>query len=121
MLTIAKFTGIFFLSIGIFFLFYPTFLKRFILFCKKGINVYIFGGELPIILGVFFMLITEGCRFKKIIFILGLLFFLEGLVILILSKEKIFAFLEKWIRKDTFLRLIGISTFLCGLLIFYSI
>jgi len=121
MLTIAKFTGIFFVIMGIVSFFYPVFLKKFILFCKRGINVYIFGGELPVAIGVFFMLITEGCRFRKIIFILGLLFFLQGLIILILSKEKIFAFLEKWVRENSFLRLIGLLTFLCGLLIFYSI
>ncbi len=121
MLEIAKSIGIFFLSIGGFFFFYPVFLKRFILFCKKWINVYIFGGEVPIIIGVLFMLITEDCKFKKVIFTIGALFFLKGLVILILSKERIFSFLERWTRKDSFLRLIGLLTSLSGFLIFYSI
>ena len=121
MLEIAKSIGILFLSIGIIFFFYPVFLKRFILFCKKWINVYIFGGEVPIIIGVLFMLITEGCRFKKVIFTIGVLFFLEGLVVLILSKERIFSFLERWIRKDFFLRLMSLLISLSGLLIFYSI
>jgi len=112
--------GILITSAGIMIFLNPKTAKKMLVFWMHGKNIYL-GGIIRVFLGVIFLYYTSQARLPLVMFTLGILALLGGLILFILGAEKIKAILERFgNRPDYFFRLVSLLVFVFGVLIIYS-
>lgn len=117
---LVKIIGTFITAMGIMILLNPKIAKRMMVFWRQGKNIYA-GGLIRILLGVIFLYYSPQARLPQLIFVLGVLALLGGLLIFILGLEKTKAILDWWDKKpEHFLRLLSLLVIAFGALILYS-
>jgi uncharacterized protein YjeT (DUF2065 family) len=112
--------GIFITTVGILIFVFPKHSRRMMLFWRQGNNLYA-AGAIRILLGSIFLFSARLMRLPQVIFILGILMFLGGLLIFMLGLEKVKAIIE-WMEKkpEAYLRLISLLALAFGVLVIYS-
>jgi protein-S-isoprenylcysteine O-methyltransferase Ste14 len=112
--------GMFITSVGVLILLNPKIAKRMMSYWHKGKNIYL-GGLIRILLGVIFLCYTSQAKLPQVMFVLGILAFLGGLLIFIWGLEKANAILDWWDKKPEYsLRLLSLLVIVFGALIIYS-
>lgn len=120
MAILVKIIGIFITAAGIMVLLNPKTAKKMLAFWRKGKNIYL-GGFIRVLLGVIFLYYTPQARLPQVMFVLGVLALLGGLVLFILGAQKAKAVLERLEKKpESFLRWISLLILGFGILIIYS-
>lgn len=122
MLILIRFIGIVMLSIGGAVIFYPKFLRNSIIpFWKEGNRVY-GAAIIRSVIGIFFLWASPQCSSRNMIFIIGLILLLSGVIFFARKKEKWLAMLDWWqIQPDMRIRLLALLPFLLGSIIIYSV
>ena len=121
MAILLKIIGIFVTAMGIMVLLNPKAIKKMLAFWRQGKNIYA-AGLIRILLGVIFLYYAPQARLPQLMFALGVLASLGGLLIFILGLEKVKAVLGWWDKKPvSLLRLIGFLPLTIGILILYSV
>jgi len=78
---------------GCYIIYKPEILKKVIGWVKEKNNIYIVGG-LRAVVGVLLLLFASSCRVPWIVFLLGSIAILSGVLIYILKKETLFKIIE---------------------------
>ena len=117
---VIKSLGIIFAIIGIVYLLKPEFLKWLMEFFKKGNRIY-FAGVLRFTLAVICLVGARECRYPWVIFILGILFLIGGLLIFTLGPEKIRHMFD-WYQQQSIIvfRVIALIVLIVGAVVIYS-
>ena len=117
---VIKIIGIFFILVGILYLFKPEVAKSLMGFFKKGIRMY-FAALIRFALGVVFLLAARECRQFWVIFVFGIVFSLSGLLIFLLGVRRLKSILEWWQKQSALLiRIIAVIIIAIGGVIIYS-
>jgi uncharacterized protein YjeT (DUF2065 family) len=116
---IIKSIGIIFVLIGIFFFLKPDVLKQITAFFAKDIRIYL-AGIVRLILAVIFLIGARECKNFWVIFTLGILFLVSGLLIFVLGPKRLSPMVT-WFQKQTalLLRIITILIMIIGIIIIY--
>jgi len=121
MTVLVKLFGIFALIFGIAIAIKPLIINKYFSFCKKG-NYLKIGGIIAILVGIIFLIAAPGCRLAWLITILGIWSIIKGILLLVVSREKLFAYLDWWQSKpSSALRILGVITIIIGGLLIYSV
>ena len=121
MAIVVKLIGISIIIISASFACFPQIMRKYVAFWKPGKRIFL-GGMLSIVIGVIFMLASTYCWVKEFIFAVGVVSFLKGFIILILSKNKLKSMLAWWdTLESTILRLLGMCGFFFGVLVVYAV
>jgi len=121
MTVFIKLFGIFALLFGMAIAIKPLIINSYLSFCKKG-NYLKIGGIIAILFGIIFLIAASGCRLAWLITILGIWSIIKGVLLLVISKEKLFAYLDWWQNKpSSVLRIFGVITIIFGGLLIYSV
>ncbi len=112
--------GIVFVIIAIVYLLKPDIMKWLMEFFKQGKRIY-FAGLIRFALAVVFLIGARECKHFWVIFALGILFLLGGLLIFVLGPEKLKSILD-WYQKQSalFLRVMSAIILAVGAVIIYS-
>ena len=117
---VIKILGLVIAAIGIVYIIKPSVMNRIIEFFKKGKRLYI-AAPLRLALAVVFLLGARECRYFWVIFALGILFLITGILVLVLGPKKLTPMLEWWLKQPTLLlRLIALITVVFGVIIIIS-
>ena len=117
---VIKILGLVIVAIGIVYIIKPSVMNRIIEFFKKGKRLYI-AAPLRLALAVVFLLGARECRYFWVIFALGILFLITGILVLVLGPKKLTPMLEWWLKQPTLLlRLIALITVVFGVIIIIS-
>ncbi len=120
MAIVIQILGIVIVAIGIVYIIKPSVMNRMIEFFKKGKRLYI-AAPLRLALAVVFLLGARECRYFWVIFALGILFLITGILVLVLGPKKLTPMLEWWLKQPTLLlRLIALITVVFGVIIIIS-
>ncbi len=120
MIMLIKLIGIFITAMGIMELLNPKMAKRMLVFWRQGKNIYI-GGLIRVLVGVIFLYYAPQAKFPEVIFMLGILASLAGLIIFLLWLEMTRAMIDWWDKKpDSIVRLVSLLTLAFGVLIIYA-
>ena len=121
MTVLVKLFGIFVLIFGIAIAIKPLIINNYLSFCKKD-NYLKIGGIIAILFGIVFLIAASGCRLAWLITILGIWSIIKGVLLLVISKEKLSAYLDWWQSKPSLvLRILGVITIIFGGLLIYSV
>ena len=116
---VIKSLGIILALIAIVYMLRPDIAKRLVTFFQKGGRIY-FDGVINLALAVVFFIGARECRYPVVIYICGVVFMAEGLLIFSFGPEKTVPILE-WSREQSeglfqfmglILGTIGVATFL---------
>lgn len=117
---LVKLIGILMACMGFINVLNPNVMKKMISFWRRGKNIYT-GGLLRVLFGVIFLWSASQARLPLVIYVLGILMLLGGLLIFILALEKTKTILDWWDKKPYYiLRLIAILILAIGVLVIYS-
>jgi len=117
---IIKSLGIFFSLIGLAYLLRPDVAKRLMAFFKKGNRMY-FPGVVRFVLAVVFLVGARECRSFWVIFALGILFLLGGVLIFLLGPARIRRMLDWYLGQPAFVfRVIAVIVLAVGMIIVFS-
>lgn len=120
MVMLVKIIGIFITCMGVLIFLNPKTVKKMMAFWRRGKNIYA-AALIRVLLAAIFFLSAPQARMPQVIFALGVLTGLGGLLIFILGLEKTKAILDWWDKKpEYFLRLLSLSALAFGALIIYS-
>ncbi len=119
MVTIIKIIGIIIACLGILYFLKPVVIRRLIEFFKKGKRIY-FVGVLRFALAVVFLLAARECDVTWVIFVFGILFLAEGLVIFLMKNTTLSNIFE-WYQKqsDLVLRIMALIALAIGIIIIF--
>lgn len=117
---VIKIIGIVFVFITILYFLKPDIMKSLMEFFKQGRRIY-FAALLRLVLAVVFLLAARQCSRFWVIFVLGVLFVISGLLIFILGPEKVKSYINWWQKQPlVFLRVMAVVGLAIGALIIYS-
>lgn len=120
MVILVKIIGIIITVMGVAILLNPKIARGMMAFWRQGKRIYL-GGLIRILLGILFLASASGARLPQVIFVLGVLALLGGLLIFILGPKKTGAVFEWWDKKPEYLlRLLSLVVITFGALIVYS-
>jgi uncharacterized protein YjeT (DUF2065 family) len=120
MLALVKTIGIFITLMGITILFYPKIAQQMMAFWRQEKKLYL-AGLFRILLGVIFLYSAPHAKLPRVLFALGILALLGGLLIFALGLEKTKAIIEKWEKKPAYsLRWFSLLIITFGILILSS-
>ncbi|MDD5196262.1 MAG: hypothetical protein WC937_06620 [Candidatus Omnitrophota bacterium] len=112
--------GIFITAMGSMILLNPKVARKMLVFWRKGNNIFL-GGLIKIVLGVIFLGFAPRAKVPQVIFVLGILALLGGLLLFIPGPDKARAMLGWWDKQpDNLLRLISLATLAFGILLIYA-
>ncbi|MDD2927647.1 MAG: hypothetical protein PHE30_02215 [Candidatus Omnitrophica bacterium] len=112
--------GIFIIAMGSIILLNPKAARKMLVFWRKGNNIFL-AGLIRIVIGIIFLGFAPRAKVPQVIFVLGILALLGGLLIFILGPEKVRTMLGWWDKKpDNLLRLISLVTLTFGILLIYA-
>ncbi len=117
MVITVRIIGIVFVLASILYLLKPLLIKRIMEFFKWGSRIYLVG-IIRLVLAVVFLLAARECKYFWVIFALGILLLISGVLVFILGPKKIRPILE-WFQKQSilFLRLLSIIALAIGIVI----
>ena len=117
---VIKVIGVVFVALGILYLYRPAIIKTLLGFFGKGKRLYI-AGLIRLVLAVVFLLGARECHISRLIFALGILFLLSGILIFAMGPGKLKPIIE-WYQKRSInvLRLIAMVPIVLGGLIIYA-
>jgi len=119
MVILVRIIGIVIGCLGIIFLINPQRVKGMIAFWSQGKRPYL-GGILRALFGFIFLLAAPRCRLAWVIFIIGILASIKGLLVFILGLKKIKSLLNWWNNKPAAIfRLMGLIDLALGGLFLY--
>ena len=120
MVIVIKSLGIVFALVGIVYLLRPDIMKWLMEFFKQGKRIY-FAGLIRFALAVVFLVGARECKRFWVIFALGLLFIISGMLVFIIPLEKIKAYISWWQKKSPLiLRIMALIALAVGAIIIYS-
>jgi uncharacterized protein YjeT (DUF2065 family) len=109
--------GIAFFVMAIIYFVRPDIIRVLMEFFKKGRRMY-FAGLIRFALAVLFLLAAREAKNFWVIFCLGILFLISGLLIFVLGPEKLRTILDWWQRQSTLLlRVLALVTLVVGVVI----
>ena len=113
--------GIIFLVLGVVNLVRPATIRSLINFAKVGRRVYI-GGLVRIIIGLLLLLGASVASVPLIPIIVGIVACVSGILIYVLGRERMHAFLAWWqVLPDNKLRIVPVIAAIIGILLIYSV
>jgi len=117
---IIKILGIVFIVFGILYFTRPEIMERMIEFFKQGKRIYL-AGLLRFALAIIFLIGARECHRFWIIFTLGILFLIGGVLIFVLGPEKIRRIFD-WYQSQSllFFRIIAVVPMVLGVVIIFS-
>ena len=117
---VIKIIGIVFVAIGVVYILKPSVMKRLFEFFKKGNRLYV---AVPIRLGlaVVFLMGARECRQFWVIFVLGILLLISGVLVLVLGPKKLVPIIE-WFQgqSEILQRVIALIVLAVGVVIIIS-
>ena len=117
---IIKILGLVIAAIGIICIIKPTVMNRIMEFFKKGKRLYI-AAPVRLALAVVFLLGARECKYFWVIFAIGILFLITGVLVLVLGPKKLTPMLEWWLKQPTLLlRLMALIAVAFGVVIIIS-
>lgn len=121
MFIFAQLIGVFIISAGIAIAFKPQIASDMVAFWEKDHRLY-WGGIIRLVFGSIMLVTASDARFPTLVMVLGILFFLSGLLLYILPEAKIRGILEWWKQRSIIVvRVWGSIAALLGLLILYAV
>ena len=120
MATVIQILGIVIVAIGIAYIIKPSVMNRMIEFFKKGNRLYI-AAPVRLTFAVVFLLGARECKYFWVIFAIGILFLITGVLVLVLGPKKLIPMLEWWLKQPTLLlRLMALIALAFGVVIIIS-
>lgn len=120
MVILVRALGIVVTCMGLAVLLNPDVLKAIMNFWKQGKRIYL-AGTVRIIFGTIFLVTAPLCRQAIIIYILGSLMIIGGLIIFLTNREWIYKMLDWWqARPPAVVKIMGLAALVIGALILYS-
>jgi len=120
MAIVIKIIGLLLVLTAIFYLAKPDVIKHMMEFFRQGNRIY-FAGLIRLILAVIFLAGARECDVTWLIFTLGILFLIAGILVFVLGTKKINAWIDWWLKKPLWaLRLLSVLTLAFGGLIIYA-
>ncbi|MGB2706141.1 MAG: hypothetical protein WBC74_04740 [Candidatus Omnitrophota bacterium] len=120
MVLLVRLLGIAIVFMGILFSIKQNALRDYILFWKNEKRLKV-GGVLALLFGAIFLMAAPQCRIVWLIVVFGIWSVIKGVLLLILSPKKMYAYFDWWQGKSIlFVRLIGIVAIVFGALLIYS-
>jgi len=118
---LVKAIGILIIAAGLMVFLNPQAARKMMVFWRQGKNLYL-GGLIRLLLGGILLYYMPQARLPQVIFALGVLALVGGLLIFVLGLEKLKGVLGWWDKKpDSLLRLLSLLVFAFGALIIYSV
>jgi uncharacterized membrane protein HdeD (DUF308 family) len=120
MILLVKLIGMLMACMGFINILNPALMKKMISFWRRGKRIYA-GGLLRILFGVIFLWSSSQARLQAVIYVLGILMLLAGVLLFILGLEKVKRMLDWWDKKpSSILRLVALLVLIIGVLVIYS-
>jgi hypothetical protein len=120
MSTIIQIIGIVIVAIGIAYILKPGVMKRIFEFFKKGNRLYV-AAPIRLALGVVFLMGARECKQFWVIFVLGILFLISGILVLLLGPKRLVPILEWFQGQSEFLqRVVALIVLAVGVIIIIS-
>ena len=117
---VIKIIGIVFVAIGVVYILKPSVMKRLFEFFKKGNRLYV---AVPIRLGlaVVFLMGARECRQFWVIFVLGIILLISGILVLVLGPKKLVPIIE-WFQgqSEILQRFVALIVLAVGVVIIIS-
>jgi hypothetical protein len=118
---IIKILGVLFILLGVGFIIKPQVIQRLFKFIRKGKRIYM-AALLRLVLAVVFLLGAGACRIEWIVAVVGIIFLLSGLLIFIISPEKIRQVLEWLENKPAILfRFLSLVVIAVGAVVIFAV
>src|SRR4030042_5913861 len=118
--TVIKIIGIVIVAIGIVYVLKPSLMKRLFEFFKKGSRLYA-AAPIRLVLAVIFLIGARECKQFWVIFVLGILFLISGILVLLLGPQKLVPILEWFQRQPEILqRIVALIVLAVGAVIIIS-
>ncbi len=99
MAIVIQILGIVIVAIAIVYILKPGVINRMIAFFKKGKRLYL-AAPIRLALGVIFLLGARECKQFWVIFTLGILLLISGILVLVLGPKKLVPIIE-WFQKQS--------------------
>lgn len=117
---VIKILGIVFVCLGILYFLKPQFLKRFMLFFKKGKRLYLVALS-RFALAVVFLVGANQCHRFWVIFAFGIIFIISGMLLFIMRLEKLRAIIDWYQSQPNWIfRVISLIAVAFGVAIIFS-
>lgn len=120
MSTAIQIIGIVIVAIGVVYILKPSVMKRLFEFFKKGNRLYV---AAPIRLGlaVVFLIGARECKHFWVIFVLGILLLISGILVLLLGPKKLVPILEWFqVQSEILQRVVALIVLAVGVVIIIS-
>lgn len=120
MSTAIKIIGIVIVAIGIVYILKPSVMKRIFEFLKKGNRLYV-AAPIRLALAVVFLIGARECRQFWVIFVLGILLLISGILVLLLGPKKLVPMIE-WFQgqSEILQRVVALIVLAMGVIIIIS-
>ena len=120
MSTAIQIIGIVIVAIGIVYVLKPGVMKRLFEFFKKGSRLYV-AAPIRLTLGVVFLLGARECKQPWVIFVLGIILLISGVLVLVLGPKKLVPILE-WFQgqSEILQRVVALIVLAVGVIIIIS-
>lgn len=120
MSTAIQVIGIIIVAIGVVYVLKPSVMKRLFEFFKKGNRLYI-AAPIRLALGVVFLLGARECKQFWVIFLLGILLLISGILVLVLGPKKLGPMIE-WFQgqSEILQRVVALIVLVVGVVIIIS-
>jgi len=117
---VVKVIGIVFIFMAIVYFLKPDIMKRLLEFFKRGKRMY-FAALIRLVLAVVFLLAARECSQFWVIFAVGILFIISGLLIFMLGLEKVKSYIGWWQKQPVLLlRVVALIPLVIGAVIIYA-
>ncbi|MGB2807676.1 MAG: hypothetical protein WBC22_08045 [Sedimentisphaerales bacterium] len=120
MSTAIQVIGIVIVAIGVVYILKPSVMKRLFEFFKKGNRLYL-AAPIRLALGVVFLMGARECKQFWVIFALGILLLISGILVLVLGPKKLVPIIE-WFQgqSEILQRVIALIVLAVGVVIIIS-
>jgi hypothetical protein len=120
MRTVIQIIGIVFVAIAIVYILKPDVMNRLFEFFKKGNRLYL-AAPIRLALGVVFLLGARECKQFWVIFVLGILLLISGILVLVLGPRKLVPIIE-WFQgqSEILQRVVALIVLAVGVVIIIS-
>lgn len=120
MVALVKLVGIVMVAAGVVYLVKPAIMERVMHFWVRGKRAYL-GGVLSILVGIIFLFAASRCTLPWVVFVMGVLSLIKGVLAFALGPKKIAPLAEKFAKGSvTTLRVMAIIALSLGVLLIYS-
>lgn len=120
MIMLIKLIGILIFCMGIFMMVRPEVARKMISFWLRGKNLYL-GGIIRLVLGILFLIAAYSARLPGLMFVIGFLALIGGILIFALGLDRTKAMVNRFKQlPDPVLRLMMLLVLVFGALIVYA-